>query len=95
MGRAFTSGRCNTRSVRLTICMSLLPVVVAMFLGFVRTSKTMLRCSHGTRKWVPSLMTASLTPDRRSKMTALEPPLTSYMDACSRPTPTAAGTAAP
>jgi hypothetical protein len=55
----------------------LLPVVVAMFLGFVRTSKMMLRCSQGTRKCVPSFITVSLTPFTRSKMTARVPPLTS------------------
>lgn len=70
MGSDFTSGLCRTLSVRLTICRSLLPVVVAMFRGFVRTSKRMLRCSQGTRKCVPSLTTVSLTPATRSKMTA-------------------------
>src|SRR5690242_3460981 len=72
--------------------MSLEPVVVLMFLGRVRTSKTMARCSHGTRKCVPSFTTCSLTPDRRSKMTARVPPLTSYIDDCATEKAMAPGT---
>lgn len=41
----------------------------------------MLFCSQGIRKCVPSPMTLSCTPVKRSKMTARDPPLTSYMDA--------------
>lgn len=72
--------------------MSLEPVVVLMFLGLVRTSKTMARCSHGTKKCVPSFTTCSFTPDRRSKMTARVPPLTSYIDDCATETAMAPGT---
>lgn len=56
--------------------MSRLEVVVLMFLGFVRTSKIIARCSHGTRKCVPSPDTAGKTPRYRSKMTARLPPST-------------------
>jgi hypothetical protein len=67
--------------------------VVAIMRGLVRTSKMMLFCSHGMRKCVPSLMTPSFTPESRSKMTAREPPRTSYMDWLVRLTPMAAGMA--
>ena len=53
----------------------------------------MLFCNHGTKKCVPSLTTLSLTPDRRSKITARLPPLTSYIEAWARETPMARGTA--
>lgn len=66
--------------------------MVLMFLGRVRTSKTMARCSHGTRKCVPSLTTCSFTPDKRSKMTARVPPLTSYIDDCATENAMAPGT---
>ena len=48
-------------------------------------------CSQGIRKCVPSLTTVSLTPDRRSKMTARLPPLTSYMEAWIKEPPMKAG----
>ena len=53
-----------------------------MFLGLVRTSYMMGRCIKGSRKCVPSLTTFSCTPEKRSKMTARVPPLTSYIAAC-------------
>ena len=37
-GNFGTSGLCSTLNVKLTICKSLLPVVVEIFLGLVRTS---------------------------------------------------------
>lgn len=37
-GKFGTSGLCSTLNVKLTICKSLLPVVVEIFLGLVRTS---------------------------------------------------------
>ncbi|KUI62671.1 hypothetical protein VP1G_11385 [Cytospora mali] len=80
LGRACTSGLCNTLNVKLTICKSLEPVVVEIMRGFVRTSKIILLCNQGIRKCVPSLMTPSFTPDSRSKITARVPPRTSYMD---------------
>jgi len=53
----------------------------------------MLLCNHGIRKCVPSFTTVSLTPDRRSKMMARVPPLTSYMEALTRLTAKVAGIA--
>lgn len=50
-------------------------------------------CSQGIRKCVPSLTTFSLTPDRRSKITARVPPLTSYMEAWTKDPPIAIGMA--
>jgi len=53
----------------------------------------MLFCSHGIKKCVPSLTTVSFTPEYRSKITALEPPLTSYIEDCKTVAPSATGTA--
>lgn len=44
------------------------PVVVLMFLGLILTSYRIARCSHGTRKCVPSLIALSLTPKRRDEV---------------------------
>ena len=50
-------------------------------------------CSHGIRKCVPSFTTCSCTPDKRSKITARVPPLTSYMATWPRETARKTGTA--
>jgi hypothetical protein len=50
-------------------------------------------CNHGIKKCVPSLTTSSFTPANLSKMTALLPPLTSYIEAWAKETPTARGMA--
>lgn len=78
-GSCTTFGRWRTLKVKLTICKSLLPVVVEIFLGFVRTSKMTAFCNQGIRKCVPSSTTSFLTPERRSKITARVPPRTSYI----------------
>lgn len=71
----------------VTTCRSLVPVLLAMLRGLMRTSKMWGSWSQGMRKWVPSPMTRFFTPDRRSNMTARDPPSTLYSEACSRETP--------
>lgn len=64
-----------------------------MFLGFVLTSYMIAFWSHGIKKCVPSLTTVSCTPERRSKMTARVPPLTSYIADWANEAPMKSGTA--
>lgn len=54
----------------------LLPVMTGTFLGLDLISKITGRCTHGTKKWVPSPTTVFLIPVNLSKITALCPPST-------------------
>jgi hypothetical protein len=89
-------GRARTRSVRLTICRSLVPELEEKLCGRVRMSKMEGFWSQGMRKWVPSETTVGSTPWKRSKMTARCPPSTVYRDVetADAVTPTPAATLA-
>lgn len=50
MGKTAISGLDMTLKVRETICISLDPVVVEIFLGLILTSYKMAFCSQGTKK---------------------------------------------